>query len=367
MTTQAEDGTSAYARAGVDIDAATDAVRRMKQHVAATRTAGVVTDVGSFGGMFALSALGRLEDPLLVSSIDGVGTKLKIAFATGRHDTVGRDLVWHCVNDILVQGARPLFFLDYFGTGKLAPAVAADVVKGLAEGCRAVGCALIGGETAEMPGLYGAGEYDLAGCIVGLVERAKVVDGSEVKPGDVVLGLASDGLHTNGYSLARQVLLEDAQMSLEAPVPELGGVTLGEALLWPHRCYAPAVLPLLEALQPPIPGQLHPTGEQERPIKAMAHITGGGFVDNIPRVLPAGVGVRIDRRAWDVPPLFRLIQARGGVAEAEMFRVFNMGIGFVLIVAPDAAEEVAGRLAETAETVYRLGETVAGTGVVFTE
>ncbi len=217
----------------------------------------------------------------------------------GWHDTIGKDLVSHCVNDILVQGARPLFFLDYFGTGKLEPGVAADVVKGLAEGCREAGCALIGGETAEMPGLYAAGEYDLAGCIVGLVERAKIVDGSGVTPGDVVLGLASDGLHTNGYSLARQVLLDDARMPLDAPVPELDGVTLGEALLWPHRCYAPAVLPLLD---------LSPA-----PIKAMAHITGGGFVDNIPRVLPPGIGVQIDKSAWDVPPLFRLIQEKGGV------------------------------------------------------
>ena len=352
MSDSAGNGPSAYARAGVDIDAATDAVGRMKAHIAATRTAGVVTDVGSFGGMFALSALGRLDDPVLVSSIDGVGTKLKIAFATGRHDTIGRDLVWHCVNDILVQGARPLFFLDYFGTGKLEPSVASDVVRGLADGCRSVGCALIGGETAEMPGLYGAGEYDLAGCIVGLVERAKVVDGSSVQSGDVVLGLASDGLHTNGYSLARQVLLHDAKMALNTPVPELDGVTLAEALLWPHRCYAPSVLPLLDA---------SPT-----PVKAMAHITGGGFVDNIPRVLPPGVGVRIQKETWPVPPLFRLIQQQGGVAEDEMFRVFNMGIGFVLIVTPDAANGITTSLSEAGETVYRLGVTVAGEGVRLT-
>ena len=335
MTNQ--DNKGAYARAGVDIDAATDAVRRMKAHIKTTLTQGVLTEVGSFGGMFALSALGPLQDPVLVSSIDGVGTKLKIAFATGRHDTVGRDLVSHCVNDILVQGARPLFFLDYFGTGRLEPGVAADVVRGLADGCRAAGCALIGGETAEMPGLYGPGEYDLAGCIVGLVERAKIVNGSEVKPGDVVLGLASDGLHTNGYSLARQALLEDAHMDLNAPVPELGGVTLGDALLWPHRCYGPAVLPLLED-GPPAPN----SGGVR--IKAMAHLTGGGFVDNIPRVLPDGVGVEIDSSTWAVPPLFRLIQEKGGVSEAEMFRVFNMGIGFVLIVSPDAAEDTLARL-----------------------
>jgi phosphoribosylformylglycinamidine cyclo-ligase len=352
------ENSSAYARAGVDIDAATDAVGRMKAHIKTTLTPGVLTDLGSFGGMFALSALGTLKDPVLVSSIDGVGTKLKIAFATGRHDTVGRDLVSHCVNDILVQGARALFFLDYFGTGKLEPCVAADVVKGLADGCRAAGCALIGGETAEMPGLYGPGEYDLAGCIVGLVERSRIVDGAGVMPGDVVLGLASDGLHTNGYSLARQALLENAGMALDAPVLALGGVTLGDALLWPHRCYAPAILPLLEEA-PPAP---NPGGVK---VKAMAHITGGGFVDNIPRVLPPGVGVQIDRGAWEVPPLFRLIQDTGGVPEAEMFRVFNMGIGFVLVVAPDAAEDTLMRLRAAGETAYRLGEAVADEGVTF--
>jgi phosphoribosylformylglycinamidine cyclo-ligase len=347
MSSSAE---SAYARAGVDIEAATDAVGRMKAHIART-TPGVLTDIGSFGGMFALSALGPMDDPVLVSSIDGVGTKLKIAFATGRHDTIGRDLVWHCVNDILVQGARPLFFLDYFGTGKLEPEVAADVVKGLADGCRAAGCALIGGETAEMPGLYAAGEYDLAGCIVGLVERAKIVDGSRVTPGDVVLGLGSDGLHTNGYSLARQALLEDARLPLDAPARELDGETLADALLRPHRCYAPALLPLIDSGS----------------IKGMAHITGGGFVDNIPRVLPAGVGVRIDTQAWTVPPLFRLIQEKGGIAEAEMFRVFNMGIGFVVIVKGEDEDSVMAQLGEAGERVFRLGETVAGSGVVFTD
>ncbi len=341
----------AYARAGVDIDAAADAVGRMKAQINATLTPGVLTQIGSFGGMFALSALGPLTDPVLVSSIDGVGTKLKIAFATGRHGTIGKDLVSHCVNDILVQGARPLFFLDYFGTGRLKPGVAAEVVRGLADGCREAGCALIGGETAEMPGLYAEGEYDLAGCIVGIAERSKIIDGKGVKPGDAVLGLASDGLHTNGYSLARQALLEDAGMPLGAAVPELGGVTLADALLWPHRCYAPSVLPLLD---------LSPAS-----IKAMAHLTGGGFWDNIPRVLPAGAGVRINKNAWTVPPLFRLIQDAGGVSEAEMFRVFNMGIGFVLIVAPEAAEETVVRLRASGETVYRLGEVVEGDRVVF--
>ena len=351
---------SAYARAGVDIDAAAEAVGRMKAHIAKTTVPGVLTDVGSFGGMFALSALGTLKDPVLVSSIDGVGTKLKIAFATGRHDTIGRDLVSHCVNDILVQGARPLFFLDYFGTGNLDPGVAADVVKGLADGCRAAGCALIGGETAEMPGLYAPGEYDLAGCIVGLVERAKIVNGSGVTPGDVVLGLGSDGLHTNGYSLARHVLLEDARLSIDTPIPELGGVTLADALLWPHRCYASAILPLLEDAPPEL-------GAGGSLIKAMAHITGGGFMDNIPRVLPEGIGVQIHKASWPVPPLFRLIQDRGNVEEAEMFRVFNMGIGFVLIITPAAADELIARLTDAGEQVYRLGQTIPGAGVTLTD
>ena len=351
------ENSSAYARAGVNIDAKMDAISRMKAQIRTTVTPGVLTDVGSFGGMFALSALGTLKDPVLVSSIDSVGTKVMIAFLTGRHDTIGRDLVNHCVNDILVQGARPLFFLDYLGVGRVNAEVAADIVKGLAEGCRAAGCALIGGETAELPGLYQPDDYDLAGCIVGLVERSKIVDGAGVVAGDVVLGLASEGLHTNGYSLARQALLEDARMALDAPVPELDGVTLGDALLWPHRCYAPAVLPLLEAHPAPNNGGAR--------IKAMAHITGGGFVDNIPRVLPPGFGVRVDRGAWEVPPLFRLIQRAGSVSEAEMFRVFNMGIGFVLIVAPDAAEDTLVRLRASGETACRLGEAVAGTGVTF--
>lgn len=348
------DNPSAYARAGVDIDAATEAVRRMKSHIQTTLTPGVLTDVGSFGGMFALNALDTLHEPVLVSSIDSVGTKVMIAFATGRHDTIGRDLVWHCANDILVQGARPLFFLDYLGVGALEPAVTESVVAGLAQGCRAIGCALLGGETAELPALYSPGEYDLAGCIVGLVERARIVDGSAVREGDVVIGLASDGLHTNGYSLARQALLRDAGMALDTPQPALDGVTLADALLAPHRCYAPAVLPLLSDTSLP------------DPIHAMAHITGGGFWDNIPRVLPPGLGVRISKAAWDVPPLFRLIQQAGNVSEDEMLRVFNMGIGYVLLVAPDCADLLLARLAASGERAFRLGSAVAGQGVTFT-
>jgi phosphoribosylformylglycinamidine cyclo-ligase len=343
---------SAYARAGVDIDAAADAVSRMKRHISSTRTPGVLSSsVGGFGGMFSIaSSSAGLADPVLVSSIDGVGTKLNVAFATGRHDTIGRDLVNHCTNDILVQGAKPLFFLDYFATGILRPDVAEAVVKGLADGCRSVGCALIGGETAEMPGLYDDGEYDLAGTIVGIVDRTKIIDGSTVKPGDIVLGLASDGLHTNGYSLARRALLDDARYRLGDHIPSLG-VTLADALLSQHRCYANAILPILAG------------GSQ---IKSMAHITGGGFVDNIPRCLPDGLGVTIDRSTWVVPQLFRLIQSAGTVSEEEMFRVFNMGIGFIVIAGPEDSEAVAKSLTEGGETVVSLGRVTDQPGVVFT-
>jgi phosphoribosylformylglycinamidine cyclo-ligase len=331
-----------YADAGVNIDAGNEAVRRMKEHIRSTFTPNVLADVGSFGAMFAFDK-NAVDNPVLVSSIDGVGTKLKVAFLTGRHDTVGRDLVWHCVNDILVQGARPLFFLDYFGTGRLAPQVAADVIKGMADGCRAVGCALIGGETAEMPGMYGEGEYDLAGCIVGLVERSRIIDGSRVTPGDALVGVASDGLHTNGYSLARHVLLDRAGMDLNAFVPELNR-TLADELLAPHRCYAPAVLPLLDRFD----------------VHAMAHLTGGGFYDNIPRALPPGCGVTVERRAWDPLPIFKLIQRLGQVPDTEMFRTFNMGIGLVLVVPREQAVAVADALNAAGEHAALIGEVTRG-------
>jgi phosphoribosylformylglycinamidine cyclo-ligase len=331
-----------YAQSGVNIDAGNEAVHRMKDHIRSTFTSSVLADVGSFGAMFALDK-NAVSEPVLVSSIDGVGTKLKIAFAMNRHDTIGRDLVWHCVNDILVQGARPLFFLDYFGTGRLEPDVASDVVKGLAEGCRSVGCALVGGETAEMPGMYQDGEYDLAGCIVGLVERGKILDGSQVAPGDVLIGLASDGLHTNGYSLARYVLFEKAGLPLDRYVPALGK-TLGEELLAPHRCYAPAVLPLLEEFE----------------IHAIAHITGGGFYDNIPRVLPADCQAVIERRSWTPAPIFALIQETGNVPDAEMFRTLNMGIGMVLAVAAEQALFIVERLIESGENAAIIGQIVRG-------
>ena len=338
------DGSITYRRSGVDIDAANDAVRRMRDTVRGTFTPGVLTDVGSFGGMFSLAAFSDMSSPVLVSSIDGVGTKLKVAILTNRHDTIGRDLVNHCVNDILVQGARPLFFLDYFATGKLNPQVVADVVKGVADGCRDAGCALIGGETAEMPGLYADGDYDLAGCITGIVDRSRIVDGSKIMPGDTVVGLASNGLHTNGYALARAVLLDgDTGLSPFEHVAALGH-TLGEELLAAHRCYAPSVQPVLDEID----------------VHGMAHLTGGGFYENIPRVLPADCSVTIERRTWPVPPIFSLIQERGSVPEPEMYRTFNMGIGFVLIVPAEQAPSIAHRLNTLGESAYIIGNVHRG-------
>jgi phosphoribosylformylglycinamidine cyclo-ligase len=329
-----------YRDAGVDIDAANEAVHRMREHLRSTFTPQVLTDIGSFGGMFALSGIEGYSEPVLVSSIDGVGTKVKIAAQLGSHSSIGQDLVNHCVNDILVQGARPLFFLDYFGTGRLVPVVAEEIIRGLSEACKAVGCALIGGETAEMPGLYPEGEYDLVGCIVGIVDRNRIIDGTKVAPGDTVIGLASNGLHTNGFSLARKALLEGPEpFSLYQHIPCLGR-TLGEELLAIHRCYAPAILPLLTSFD----------------IHAMAHITGGGFYENIPRVVPPHCSITIDRRSWKVPPIFTLIQEKGGVPEPEMYRTFNMGIGMVLIVPPDQAPLIVNYLNEAGEVASIIGD-----------
>ena len=333
-----------YRDAGVNIDSANEAVLRMRDDIRSTFTPGVLTDVGSFGGMFDLSALSSYQQPVLVSSIDGVGTKLKVAILCGRYDTIGKDLINHCVNDILVQGARPLFFLDYFATGVLVPSVAADVVKGLAEGCRESGCALIGGETAEMPGLYQDGDFDLAGTVVGIVDRAKIINGRGIESGDAIIGLSSSGLHTNGFSLARRILLEgENALSLFEHLP-LIGKTLSEELLAVHRCYAPAILPLLA----------------DSDIKGMAHITGGGFYENIPRILPVDTSARIERRSWPIPPIFSLIQERGNVPESEMYRTFNMGIGMILVVPPDQAPMIAHRLNEAGESAYIIGNVHRG-------
>ncbi len=316
--------THTYASAGVNLDAADRAKLLMREAIRSTHGPEALGPMGGFGGLFALGGL-NYRDPVLVSSIDGVGTKLKIAFTLNRHESVGKDLVAHCVDDILVCGARPLFFLDYLALGSMDGDQAVAVVRGVAEGCREAGCALIGGETAAMPGFYAPGEYDLAGAIVGIVERDRIIGGEAIRAGDVALGFPSLGLHTNGYSLARQVFASD---DLSTPVPELGR-SLGDELLQPHRNYLAAVQPLLD----------------ESLVTGMAHITGGGLVDNIPRVLPDGLGVDLDASTWDVLPIFRLIQQRGQVAWEEMRRVFNLGIGFITFVHPEdeaRALELAG-------------------------
>jgi phosphoribosylformylglycinamidine cyclo-ligase len=337
-----------YRASGVDIDAGNDAVRRIRSLARATYTPGVLSDIGSFGGLFQL-ARDRYREPVLVSSADGVGTKLKVAFMTGRHETVGADLVNHCVNDILVQGAEPLFFLDYLATGRLSPDVAEQIVRGAARACRENGCALIGGETAEMPGFYADGEYDLAGFIVGVVEKSAIIDGKNIVPGDALVGIPSSGLHTNGYSLARRVLFERGGYRPESFVAEIG-VTIGEALLATHRSYLPVVRPLLAAGL----------------VKGLAHITGGGITENLPRILPPGCGARIDRSAWPVPPIFTLIETTGGVDRDEMFRAFNMGIGLIAACGADGAGQVLATLERSGEKgASVIGQVTPGTGVEY--
>jgi phosphoribosylformylglycinamidine cyclo-ligase len=330
-----------YRDAGVDIDAASRAKARIKKLARQTFSGRVLRDVGAFGGFFDLAGLPR--DAALVASVDGVGTKLKIAFALNRHSTVGADLVNHCVNDIAVHGARPLFFLDYLATGKLRPRVVEEVVAGLARACRRAGCALIGGETAEMPGFYPPHEYDLAGCIVGWVRRRQIVDGSRIRPGDVILGLPSSGLHTNGYSLARRVLLEQEGMKLTRRVPELGR-TLGEELLAPHRCYWPVIRPLLE----------------KRWLKGLVHVTGGGLTDNTPRILPRGCQAEMRLGSWPVLPIFDMIARRGHVPQEDMLRTFNLGLGLLLVVGPRELARVASALKKQREKFWTVGRIVPG-------
>jgi len=331
-----------YAAAGVDIDAANRAKNRIRTLARTTFNRDVLTDIGLFGGLFRLDPAGCAE-PVLVASADGVGTKLKVAMAANVHHTVGYDLVAHCVNDILVQGARPLFFLDYIATGVLQPEVVAQLVEGLARGCREFGCALIGGETAEMPDFYAPGEYDLAGFIVGLVDRPRILDGSRIRPGDTVLGLPAAGLHTNGYSLARKIIFEHLGLPVDAFVDAFG-CTVGEELLKPHRGYLRALWPCLE----------------QGLIKGLAHITGGGLLDNIPRILPAGCAVCLREGSWPVPPVFGFLGEQGPVDPLEMYRVFNMGIGMAVIVDPAAADRVAELAGGTGEQVFRIGEVCAG-------
>src|SRR5688572_9437895 len=306
-----------YADAGVSIDNANRAVAKIREFARSTFNERTLTEIGSFGGMFS-GAFPEMADPVLVASADGVGTKLKLAFETGIHNTVGADLVNHCVNDILVQGARPLFFLDYFATGKLEPDVTASVVEGMARACKENGCVLLGGETAEMPDFYPPGEYDLAGFIVGVVDKPKVIDGKSIAPGDVVLGIPSNGLQTNGYSLARKLFFEVGGYKVDSRIEELG-TTVGESLLATHQSFLPQIGPLLDGGK----------------IKGLAHITGGGFLENIPRILPDGVGVEINRGTWPELPIFSLMQKLGNVSDFEMFRTFNMGIGMIVITSPN--------------------------------
>jgi phosphoribosylformylglycinamidine cyclo-ligase len=331
-----------YSDAGVDIDAATRATDRIKELARQTFNERTLSEIGSFGGMFD-GAFPNLRQPVLVASADGIGTKLKIAFATGVHNTVGRDLVNHCVNDILVQGARPLFFLDYIATGKLSPDAVASVIEGVTSGCRENGCVLLGGETAEMPGFYHDGEYDVAGFIVGVVDREKVIDGRTIAPGDVLLALPSAGLHTNGYSLARKLFFEVASYEPQTHLPELD-MTAGEALLLPHLSY---LRPLDHLLDKGV-------------IKGLAHITGGGLIDNIPRILPDSTAVKIDRNSWTVPPLFEVLRRLGNVSDSEMYRTFNMGIGMVIICSPGDSETIEHHLHGRGETVYSIGKVVSG-------
>jgi phosphoribosylformylglycinamidine cyclo-ligase len=332
-----------YKQAGVDIEAGNEVVRRIRSLARGTFTPGVLSEIGSFGGLFRLDAAG-IVDPVLVASADGVGTKLRVAFMTGVHGTIGVDLVNHCVNDILVQGARPLFFLDYLATGRLEPDVAVQIVEGLARACRENGCALLGGETAEMPGFYADGEYDVAGFIVGAVSRDRLIDGRTVRPGDVLIGLPSSGLHTNGYSLARRIAFDVARLSAATHVPELG-TSIGEALLVPHRSYLAVIAPVLG------------TGL----IKGMAHITGGGITDNLPRMLPAGTHAIIDRSAWTVPSIFQWLQRIGTVTDGDMMRTFNMGIGLIAACAPEHVQRLFALLADGGEpNAVKIGEVRAG-------
>jgi phosphoribosylformylglycinamidine cyclo-ligase len=331
-----------YSDAGVDIDAATRATDKIKELARRTFNQQTLSEIGSFGGMFD-GAFPSLQHPVLVASADGVGTKLKIAFITGTHNTVGRDLVNHCVNDILVQGARPLFFLDYIATGKLLPDVVAGIVEGIANGCRENGCVLLGGETAEMPDFYAAGEYDVAGFIVGVADREKIIDGKTIAPGDVLLALPSVGLHTNGYSLARKLLFEVAGYEVDTGVAELG-MTVGEALLQPHASYLK-----------PLDGLLN-----SGVIKGLAHITGGGLTDNIPRILPEGSAVEIDKGSWPVLPIFKLMQQIGNVSEAEMYRTFNMGVGMVVVTSARDIQTVESHLQRQGAAVYQIGRVIHG-------
>ncbi|MGG3508085.1 phosphoribosylformylglycinamidine cyclo-ligase [Paenibacillus lautus] len=335
-----------YKQAGVDIAAGNEAVERMKKHVKTTFRPEVMTDLGGFGALFKLNK-DQYEEPVLVSGTDGVGTKLKLAFAMDQHDTIGIDAVAMCVNDIVVQGAEPLFFLDYLACDKVIPAKIESIVKGIADGCNQAGCSLIGGETAEMPGMYSEGEYDIAGFTVGIVDKSKMINGSNIAAGDTVIGLASSGVHSNGFSLVRKLLLEDAGYSLQQELPELGG-RLGDVLLAPTKIYVKPLLGLLKEIE----------------VKGMAHITGGGFIENIPRMLPDGVNVDIEYGSWPILPIFKLMQEKGNISNKDMFTTFNMGIGMVLVVKEQDADGVLQYLRSAGEEAYAIGRVTEGERLV---
>lgn len=337
----------AYKKAGVDIAAGNEAVERMKKHVKRTFRPEVMADLGGFGGLFGLNK-DKYEEPVLVSGTDGVGTKLKLAFAMDKHDTIGIDAVAMCVNDIIVSGAEPLFFLDYLACGKVVPEKIEAIVAGISEGCVQSGCALIGGETAEMPGMYTEEEYDIAGFTVGIVDRKKMIDGSTIAPGDAVLGFASSGIHSNGFSLVRKLLLEQAGYSLQDELAELGGAKLGNVLLEPTKIYVKSALKLIEQVN----------------VKGMAHITGGGFIENIPRVLPEGVNVDVEYGTWPILPIFELMQQKGNISNRDMFTTFNMGIGLVVIVPAEQADEALRLANELGEQAYRIGTVTEGDRIV---
>lgn len=338
---------NAYKQAGVDIEAGYEAVSRMKKHVAKTIRPEVMGGLGSFGGMFDLSKV-NVKEPVLVSGTDGVGTKLMLAFMMDKHDTIGIDAVAMCVNDIVVQGAEPLYFLDYIACGKAQPEKIEQIVKGIADGCEQAGCALIGGETAEMPGMYSEEEYDLAGFSVGVAEKTKLVTGTSIKPGDVLIGLSSSGIHSNGYSLVRKVLLEDGKLDLSKNYGEIGR-PLGEELLQPTKIYVKSLLKAMEKFE----------------IKGMSHITGGGFIENIPRMLPDGVGAEIDYGSWPIPPIFDLLQETGNLDRKEMFNIFNMGIGMVIAVEESILHDVIVLLEGQGEKAFIIGRMKEGNGVTF--
>ena len=334
-----------YEKAGVNLEAGYEVVRRIKSHVASTARAGVMGNIGAFGGMFDLASLG-VKEPVLVSGTDGVGTKLKLAFAMDKHDTIGIDAVAMCVNDVLAQGAEPLFFLDYVALGHNEPAKIEAIVAGVAEGCRQAGCALIGGETAEMPGMYTEGEYDIAGFTCGVVERSKLIDGSKVKVGDVLVGIASSGVHSNGFSLVRKILADNA-LDLDKRYDELGGRTLGEALLAPTRIYVKQVLEVVRNCD----------------VHGISHITGGGFDENIPRILHEGQGLEIEEGSWEILPLFRLLEQWGGIPHREMFNIFNMGIGMVIALDASEAQKAMDILAAAGEKASVIGRVTGSEGV----